>query len=293
MTGYEVAVAVVAVMMNMLLYDKVIKKDKVSVKEAGIIILGSLPVVFLSINMVSDTITKDEWYYMSVITNMKELLETPDVAAKLMLQYRTSQMIFGTVFCLLPNVLYDAMSSNELIIVYKVLHWIVFYCVGLCIVAVVCKKYIVQARESWKNVLSWLVCFYIVTGLPMSISLMKVCNYDASNILFGTLGIILVGVNVMDTLKGTGAESIVYGRLGIFVSVLGCVDKWSSGIYFLVCAILYCFAKIVRCKDGFIARFKEANIGAMCILFFSLIFGYINLEYIRIVLAGGGHCTKR
>ena len=126
----------------------------------------------------------------------------------------------------------------------------------------------------------------------MSISLMKVCNYDASNVLFGTLGIILVGVNVIDTLKGTGAESIVYGRLGIFVSVLGCLDKWSSGIYFLVCAILYCFAKIVRCKDSFITRFKEANIGVMCILFFSLIFGYINLEYIRIALAGGALYEK-
>lgn len=287
MTGYEFAVAVVAVMINAFLYNKTIKNNDINFKETVIIILGSLPVVLLSINMVSDTITKDEWYYMSVITKMKDIIATPDVAAKLMLQYRTSQMIFGTFFCMIPSFLHNALSMTDLIIAYKVLHWIVFYCIGLFIVATICKKYIIQAKEPWKNILSWLTCFYIITGLPMSISLMKVCNYDASNVLFGALGIILVGVNVIDTLKANGAGSIKYGRLGIFISILGCLDKWSSGIYFIMCAILYCFAKIVRCKDGFIAKFKQVNIGAAYILFFSLIFGFINLEYIRIVLTGG------
>lgn len=194
---YEIVISIIMVAISCLVYKFRIKRDVCSYKEIGILIVGIAPIVFFSINMVTDTITADEMQYMNAIVDLAHI-EDVGVASKLMLQYRTSQMIFGTIFNLIPRTIFERLSRTELIVIYKIMHWIVFYLVGLAIIAIVKIKYMRQSTSISKNILAYLLCFYSVMGLPMTMSIMKVCNYDASNIMFGTLGILLIGACILE-----------------------------------------------------------------------------------------------
>lgn len=285
---YEIVIAFVAVCVGLLCFMNVFGLKRINMLQMFILVLCMAAMIFFSVNMVSDTITVDEIHYMNVIVNLKNVLDNPVMASKLMLQYRTSQMIFGTFFTFMSEILVDKNSNIELVILYKILHWIVFYVIELVIVMIFCKKYLKRSKGIWKNILSWLVTFSIVFALPMSVSVMKICNYDASNVMFGTLGIILVGVDVIGTLqKGTFCNA-KYSWLGLFMSILGCLDKWSSGVYFIICAILCCFAKLIRSDDKKVGnKIKIILTEPVKIVFFSLLCGYANLQFIRLVLWGG------
>lgn len=287
MAQSEIITASLAILFHICLFAKISKKERIPIRELCVLAAGIAPVVFYSVNMVSDTITVDEIHYMRVIVDMKHILDHPAMAEKLMLQYRFSQMVFGTLFMLIPRAIFQYLPQTILIILYKLLHWLLFYCIGLLMACIVYKKYLKQTGEAWKNILAWIVTADIITGLPMAISIMKVCNYDASNVMFGTSGILLAGVEVTDSMAGKRKGSFKYGWLGMLCCVFGCLDKWSCGIYFIICAVLCCFAIVIR-KDGTVkAKIKAAVIQLGKILIASFFVGYINLEYIRLVLAGG------
>ena len=77
------------------------------------------------------------------------------------------------------------------------------------------------------------------------------------------------------------------------MSILGCLDKWSSGVYFIICAILCCFAKLIRSDDKKVGnKIKIILTEPVKIVFFSLLCGYANLQFIRLVLWGGYHMKK-
>lgn len=282
---YEIIITLFAILLNLFLYKKS-TTNKFSRVEMTFLGLASLLIVFISIYMVSDTITVDEMQYMNVISNMHHILDDPAVAYKLMLQYRTSQMFFGTLFSLIPRNIFGDLSHTTLIIIYKMIHWITFYIVGIAIVYVMQRQYIKQSKESWKNVMAWMMSFYLIFGIPMTISVMKVCNYDASNVMLGTLAILLVGKEVIALTRGGGISrnNFLYGKIGLLLSILGCLDKFSSGIYFIVCAVLYVFAKIYRENCG---KVIKAFFESVKIIICALCIGYINLNYICFALAGG------
>lgn len=204
---YEIIITLFAILLNLFLYKKS-NTNKFSKIEMTFFGLVSPLIVFISIYMVSDTITVDEMQYMNVISNMHHILDVPSVAYKLMLQYRTSQMVFGTLFSLIPRTIFEGLSHTTLIVIYKMIHWVTFYIVGISIIYVVQRHYIKRSKESWKNVMAWIISFYLVFGIPMTISVMKVCNYDASNVMLGTLAILLVGKEVIALTKKEGGGLI-------------------------------------------------------------------------------------
>ncbi len=283
----EIIAAVAAILSNLWFYKKYIKKGQISLCESCILFLGIAPVAFLSVQMVSDTITADETQYMRAIIAMENLLKDPVVAEKLMLQYRLSQMLFGTLFMLLPRAVVSYMPQTILLVLYKFLHWLFFFLMGEIMACIVCRKYLVQTVQAWKQMLAWVLVSGLVLGLPMSISVMKVCNYDASNVIFGSLGILLVGIEVMDAMHGKEIGYSIAGWLGMFCCVLGCLDKWSCGIYFIICAVLFCFAKVICFHGTVYGKIKNALVYAASIMVSALLFGYLNLEYIHVVLAKG------
>lgn len=281
MKMYEIVIATIMVGLNYLIYRNFVKQEKCCFKEAVILILVTMPIVLLSINMVSDTLTADELQYMDAIINLVHLDE-PNVAAKLMLQYRTSQMLFGTIFNLIPRFIFENISYTNLIVLYKLLHWVVFYLIGMVIVYIVKMKYMRQSDSALKNLFAYIVCFFSVMGLPMTISIMKVCNYDASNVMFGTLGILLVGVDVLNETDEKGQYK--YSKWGMFISVLGCLDKWSSAGYFMICLTLYVYSCMNRKRTN---KIVVAFIETAKSILIALLIGYANLYYIGFILSDG------
>ncbi len=202
MAYYEIILAIISILITAFFYATVIDKGNHSLGKLLVLMFCICPIVFWSVNMVGDTITADEYQYMKTIVDMPNIIKDPGVAAKLMLQYRTSQMFLGTIFKMIPQKIYDQLSLNSLLIIYKILHWILFYIIGLLICIIVYKKYLNHNSENgYKRVLAWIVTFYMVMGLPMTISVMKVCNYDATNVMFATLGITLIGAYVLGVVK--------------------------------------------------------------------------------------------
>lgn len=289
MSFYEIIIAITVVLITICFYTMVIEKDNYNMGKFIVLFLSICPIVLFSIIMVSDTITADEYQYMDVIVDMSNILEQPAVASKLMLQYRTSQMIFGTIFKLIPRVYYNNLDKTNLIIIYKLLHWILFYIVGLLICTVIYKKYLLHKSENiYKKIMAWLVTFYMVLGLPMTISVIKVCNYDATNVMFATLGIALIGTYVLSVLEKNNSNE-KYALLGILCCVMGCLDKWSSAIYFMIGAILYCFADLVKENTfQFVHILRKSLISVAKVVLIGLFCGWINLEYIKIFLVNGG-----
>lgn len=55
-------------------------------------------IVFVLKSMVKDTISLEDMHYIKVISNMRHAVNGSTVAYKLMLQYKTSKMVFKTLF---------------------------------------------------------------------------------------------------------------------------------------------------------------------------------------------------
>ena len=83
-----------------------------SKRQIVISMLILVPVLFFSLNMLTDAVTIDEPQYINLITNIKHL-KAYDNAYKMFKQYKLSQLFVGTEFLVISKIInHDLFKVN-------------------------------------------------------------------------------------------------------------------------------------------------------------------------------------
>ena len=202
-------------------------------KKAYLYTLLMIPALIFNTNMLTEAVTVDEASYIPAFSNVSSIDPGGIIWAKASYQYRTTQMITGTALKLC-RFIYPNISLVAANVLCKIVHWIFFFSLALCI-AYIWGKYIICAeKHTVKYRLINLGVLYVLTGTPLACLLLKVCNYDAGNIYFAIAGLSLA--IVAEKLKKPKVAGI-----GGIVAVFGCLEKWTSLIYWIACVAFYAF----------------------------------------------------
>lgn len=230
-----------------------------------------IPACYFNSFFLSDAVTADEQTYIPIFSNLGTF--SPDNAywLKVSLQYRFSQSVFGSIFRFI-RILFPNISSTDTYILYKIIHWYIFILIAFFIVYI-WGKYIITQKNTLTYRLSILGIFYCLVGLPVCCLILKVSNYDAGNVFFAVLAFSLSFVFAK-------SNDIKFAVLAGVTATFGCMEKWTSLIYFMIVVAIVTFLvlkskyfDLLKKCDRFIDSYK-------CIfkMFFTgtgMIFAYI------------------
>lgn len=243
-----------------------------------IYMLISLPVLFFCINMLDEAVTVDEMQYMKAFIDISGMQQGSYIWNKATYQYRLTQMVMGTIFRI-QNWIYPGLTDNVSLIIYKMIHWLMYYLVALFTAFVWGSKILSIDKDSQRYRISNICILYVLIGMPISCLIMKVCNYDAGNVYFAIAGFSLA----------IAAEKQKNPRLafwGAVVAVFGCMEKWGCLIYWCICVSFYAFLKI-REKRELKKRIFECIKAVITAFLLAVCICWISLFYVRILEGKG------
>jgi len=227
-----------------LIYFLALKNTK-SIKNSILLsILLVLP-LYLSIEGMSQFVTTDEHYI---------IMETVDVQNSDMKQwgwaYRTSHVTIGTFLSLFQELyIGSTMDVNELIILAKGLRWFFAFLIIIAIYYLINKHYILENQRN----AYFIIYFYSILMLPISVLAVKLAIYDTYSLLFGALTVVLLLV----TFK---TESKKYALLSIIIGMLAAQEKLIASPVLLLSFIVFTYI-----------NFKKANnIKFIAVFYFSI-----------------------
>ena len=195
--------------------------------------LISLPVLFFCINMLDEAVTVDEMQYMKAFIDISGMQQGSYIWNKATYQYRLTQMVMGTIFRI-QNWIYPELTDNVSLIIYKMIHWLMYYLVALFTAFVWGSKILSIDKDSQRYRISSICILYVLIGMPISCLIMKVCNYDAGNVYFAIAGFSL-------TIAAEKQKNPRLAFWGAVVAVFGCMEKWGCLIYWCICVSFYAF----------------------------------------------------
>lgn len=206
-----------------------------SKKHALVAALLFLPALYISLNLMSQIVTADEGQYIRRFLQMPEAQEM----TKIVYQYRTTQMLLGTVFSILSPV-----YSMDLWPAYKAVHWAFCFLLSLAVILVVHRFYFTRALKQnakW-HTLALALTSVVVLALPVNALLFKVANYDSFGSQFALLGLLLGIAGVRE-----GRTKLTF--LGFLVSLPGALEKIAFSPYFAVCAVLFLYQSLLGDRE--------------------------------------------
>lgn len=241
----------------------------------------AIPVFVFSLYMLTEAVTADEGQYMTAFVDIRNLRDYFD-DTKLSYEYRTSQMIFGTLFLLIPKAVTRVIGELRL---YKVFHYGVFFLVILLISGVWRNKILQKDTDSAKFRLIDSGILFGLLALPVGCLVLKVSNYDASNIYFAILGFSLL-------VAAEKTNDILWAYLGTAVMCFGCMDKWTCLIYWCVAVafLAYLVARRYDYEKVYIRLLRMVGSIAAA-MGTALLISLLNILYLH-ALAGGGNYDR-
>ena len=204
-------------------------KSGYGVKKALFWSILLIPIIYFSLNMVTEAVTVDEPGYEVCITDVQHLKEQGKAEAVLY-EYKLSQLTIGTVFMCIPKSVKDIIGANGVWKLYKIIHWFFMYLITLITVDV-WRKWILVEKSEKCNRIAENTIFAILMGLPLSCFLMKVTNYDAGSTYPAVLGLSLVW-------GAYKKRNTHIALIGTVVTALGVMDKWTALPYWAICVVL-------------------------------------------------------
>ena len=225
-----------------------------SKRQIVISMLILVPVLFFSLNMLTDAVTIDEPQYINLITNIKHL-KAYDNAYKMFKQYKLSQLFVGTEFLVISKIINHDLSQHQLWAAYKILHWSSLFVVILFIVHCFDKW---LARYEKNRFFMDIAVLSVLLGLPLSCLILKINNYDAFGAYFIVLGYILLLSGVKHN------KNCLFYLSGLTVA-LGVMEKGVNLPYWLLDIVLICYFST---KNNKLWREKLLNgtlISAKCV----------------------------
>ncbi len=245
-------------------------------RKAPLYTLLTIPFLFFNTFFLCDALTADEQSYIPAFGDMGNIEPGSVIWNKGSLQYRATQIAIGFPLRVLRKII-RGIDDNTVNVVYKVIHWLLFFLIALVIVYL-WSKYITSISSGTLVYRLFVETIVVVmTGLPVACLILKVANYDAGNIYFAILGISLVIVSEKK-------NNIWIARIGVFSATLGCIEKWTSLIYLLLVIAFTVFLEMKRStKMKFLYFIKELIIG----LSISVLICFSSLFLIRVIQGKG------
>lgn len=246
-------------------------------KSSILYAMACVPAFLFSTYMLTEAVTADEGRYIPLFGNIANIDETDVNYLRGTFQYRSTQIVIGTITKLIRNVM-PAIEQNTVNVIYKYLHWLMFITVAMAIIYLWAKYIISCNRDSLKYRLIVVCISYLLIGQPVACLILKVCNYDAGNIYFALLGFTLVMVSEK-------TKNLWWARGAVLAASFCCIEKWSGLIYVLICISFAAFLNFEINKSthrAFRAVLEiilgMAVLAAVCVL---------SLLYIRILQGNG------
>lgn len=245
-------------------------------------LLLSVPMLYFSINMVTECMTADEWMHMSAIIDIENMKNIEGFALAMQYQYRTSQMVFGTFFRILPPNIKNIISIYTLLRIYKLVHWYFFFGIVLLISSIWRNKILGKNIHNIKFRFVDNAILYSLLALPVSCLLLKVCNYDTAYIYFAILGFSLIIV-------AEKTDDLKYAYLGTVAAVFGCMDKFPGVLYWCICVMFFIYIGIRKVELWYK---KLASAIKYCLLATGTAVGVSWLSLVYLDFLENGLCAK-
>lgn len=262
MSSIEIILFIIAVLSLLIM----LKRYDYSWREALLACVCLAPILFFSINRMTDVVTVDEPRYISAITNIREI-KNMGIAEKLVGQYKVSQFIVGAIFLCIPSTVKSQMTTGEIWATYKCAHWIVLFVVILVILNIFNKFILRGENESKRKIINVFVLGSLL-GLPLSCLLLKVTNYDGFSTYFIVLGYIMLWAGIQADKKIMGYGSVCMIALGVF-------EKGPALPYWLFGIIIFAFYEI-RNIDSL---WKKARVSVATVLKLTLLSVLLSVCY--------------
>ncbi len=274
---FEIVLFVIAVVLLLIFYKCGGYKWKASI----LWLLVLIPVLYFSINMVSETVTFDEPQYEECITDIHNLKDYP-AASKVLYEYKFTQLTLGTVFWFIPKSIQNILGANNVWKIYKCFHWMLMYVMSL-LTAIVWRKYILtSSNDIRRKRLGENAVLVTLVGLPLTCLLMKVTNYDAGSTYPAILGISLMWAAYLQKNKRMAFWATI-------VTALGVLDKWTALPYWIIAVVLFTYLTINE---------EENTVIAVCKVLKDTFIAYVGalaMSVLYFLYAGilqGGFCSK-
>ncbi len=231
-----------------------------------------IPLLYFSINMIDEAMTADETGYINTFIHMDQMERGTISWVKGTYQYRISEIFSGTI-CFLFNRLFT-ISDNQLVLIYKYTHWILYFGVTF-LIAQIWKKIFDYDVNSIKYRMSNAAVLMILIGAPIACLLLKVCNYDAGCVYFG-----IAGLSLLILAAKKNAPKIAFA--GALVALLSCLEKCIGLPYWAVCATAAGALTYKTTKSV-----KKTILADLAVLGSSYTLCYLSLIYIRLIQGSG------
>ena len=222
------------------------KRAKYETKKALLWCLLFIPILYFSINMVTEAVTTDEPGYEICITDVRNL-KYQGKAGAVLYEYKLAQLTVGTIFLFIPAFIKEALGGNGIWMLYKIIHWLLMYLLVLVTVNVWRKWILVDKEEKWNRVAENAV-LAILIGLPLSCLLIKVTNYDA-----GSTYPAILGVSILWAAYKTHNRRMAFGAT--VITAFAVLDKWTALPYWIISVILFALIFIMDEKE-FLGKLK-------------------------------------
>lgn len=239
-----------------------------------------MPVLYFSINMVTEAVTADEPQYEECITDIRNL-KSHAASGKVLYEYKLAQLTLGTAFWFLPDAAKTALGAQHIWKIYKCLHWLFMFIFSL-ITADVWRKDILLLKDERKNHVAENIVLMVLTGLPLACLLMKVTNYDAGSTYPAVLGISMIWA-------AFHREDRRLAFLATVVTALGVLDKWTALPYWAVSVVFFAFLAM-RMEKGWKRKSAAAFISTA--LAYSAALGISIAYFIYAYFQQGGFCRE-
>lgn len=205
--------------------------------------LLTFPALFFNTFFLVDAVTVDEASYIPSIGHITALMCNSTKWVKLSYQYRFQTTVLGTFFRIIRHF---APNLNDTVvnILYKIAHWCLFLLIAT-VISYLWGKYILKQDKTSKYQFSLIAVIYFLIGLPVCCLVLKVANYDAGNIYLALLAFTLV-------LSFEKKGDIKFAIFAIVAATCGCLEKWTSLIYYMinVALIVFFILKRSEVKEG-------------------------------------------
>ncbi len=247
------------------------KIAKYDTKKAVLWCILFIPMLYFSINMVTEAVTVDEPGYEICITDVRNL-KYQGKAEAVLYEYKLAQLTVGTIFLLIPSFIKESLGENGIWMLYKIIHWLFIYILALATVNVWRKWILVDKDEKWNRIAENSV-LAIMIGLPLSCLLIKVTNYDA-----GSTYPAIFGVSILWAAYKTQNRKM--GFWATVITAFAVMDKWTALPYWVISVILFALI-VIKNEKKYIGKIKGtisatilAFVGAMGISVFYFLYAF-------------------
>lgn len=187
-------------------------KRRYSAKTAALIVVLSLPLLFLSVNSMNSFLTCDETYIVYESVNLSGL----DSASQWeMGRLRTHDLLVGVPLSLLKSA--TGLPMDTLAALGKTLQWLLCFIVILLIVDLLATL----SGDVRPSPVRHLLPLYAVLSFPVVNLSAKIITYDAFSLLFGALAVVVLARGLRD-----GSRRTLYA--GVMVAALAAQEKLTA-----------------------------------------------------------------